>query len=1458
MPRTSAVPALTVDAKSHLKNIIHYAITCRQLSAAWLHPVENAVGQLAQWLAESDILHDIRQFREASLSPKQADPPVSAADELSASADASFSGNGTHQSRMNKLYKLIKDGKKGPKHLLLTVAPPPPKHVLLTVAGPISPTVVQDSDYEVIPESMGCLFKPGVFQLPLFEDDTGAPRGEGGHILTGLELPSNEDVQIIGGNFRLQGLTSVSEHQRLVEVLSIGTYTIISMILELIVLRDSGVRLVFPPEPSLDNPVEISQPSPSPSSRGRTKARASRAKEGLWSYIAKQSENIFGRVRTLSHDGFVTLPLPRQSGDSSSISSEPRLLPFTALLQDIKNVESVLSTTPGVHFPPPALLNELVEKETRTGRSDLTASQNTGLRSLLGWSVDHQLTGPNAFLRHQCITTLYSEYVKTQPEASTDESDTGQATDKLVPCQQRHWRTYQYYSRDKEGDAPLGEVVNKMIRHANETCQRPQCLQPLHRHQRRWVTGPARIVAKLYLNAEPIDEMQMWISCHECRKTGSKIPMSDGAWLLSFGKYLELLAYSPDIIRLTSPICEHTELTSVDEKDLLRCRSNIDHHFGFKDSVVVFTMSPVQDVYEIRIPRVQITKARALTGQEERDTIRDRWQSKERDKLRLEITMWWKDVKQHIGNLEDMLDSENADPTRKPLPPSPPSDTDDMPTPKPPKKDLPDDSTSAIQKIQTPSVSSISTSSTASSASSLALLTNLRQAFTATEQSLYSALNTTPVNRINDVRRMFLSTSKAAENRLAAWEKKHANGLVAKQGYKEPDWWSNGSYALPGGSIIVKEGEWASIIAFTLSASDYLQELYDMNKPRAASSAASEVGSLAPTDSTFTAGSHKTSGAESVVSNATSVETAVTSLTGLVAHVQSLATAKPTPAALDPDDESQAAQWHEPEGMSTHASRHDNPRDGSNILSLRDVLRNKAPVDTASLTSRFSGITNTASASSSKLGSKAPPSAFSAASLDMATQQVLGTMAPPTPDAADTIEKLLQDAGGDDYSPVDSTRPDEGEGTIKASPKANLPAQSANSAPISTQSSFAIPPAVPPKDFSTPGTSAVSTPTVEKTLSQITSQSSQYTGNTKGSSTPTGPSQSGMSTLAMGTLTSTIANAMRFVLSVGGKENEERPLPNLPHHGLLTMESPDIDSKPHIRYECVVGKRLKVSCTVYYAKQFDSLRRRCGIDEIFIQSLKQTENWAAEGGKSKANFWKTTDDRFIIKTLVDAWNVADLQVLTELGPSYFRYMDKTSKKPSVMAKMLGFYTVELKNPETGVVQSKTDLLIMENLFFERRVDQAFDLKGIEGRKVKPNSKGGQSQTLFDGEWLEGQKKALILLHPHSKTVLEEGIHEDCEFLAQSNIMDYSLLLGVDSEQKHIACGLVDTIGSYTFAKTLEYKAKQNIRKEVTVIPPNEYRDRFVKAINSYFVACPDKWSHPGPDYVFPDSLPSVL
>jgi len=155
------------------------------------------------------------------------------------------------------------------------------------------------------------------------------------------------------------------------------------------------------------------------------------------------------------------------------------------------------------------------------------------------------------------------------------------------------------------------------------------------------------------------------------------------------------------------------------------------------------------------------------------------------------------------------------------------------------------------------------------------------------------------------------------------------------------------------------------------------------------------------------------------------------------------------------------------------------------------------------------------------------------------------------------------------------------------------------------------------------------------------------------------------------------------------------------------------------------------------------------------------------------------------------------------------------------------------SPYSGNTQTKADLLVMENLFYDQNISKTFDLKGIHGRKVKATSSGsGQKNTiLFDGDWIEGrhrsccqtqcandpmgiigQQRTLMLVRPHSKIVLREALKNDSDFLSRSNIMDYSyglhaltdchlfmffiyrLLLGIDEAQKRISCGLVDTIG----------------------------------------------------------------
>ena len=82
-------------------------------------------------------------------------------------------------------------------------------------------------------------------------------------------------------------------------------------------------------------------------------------------------------------------------------------------------------------------------------------------------------------------------------------------------------------------------------------------------------------------------------------------------------------------------------------------------------------------------------------------------------------------------------------------------------------------------------------------------------------------------------------------------------------------------------------------------------------------------------------------------------------------------------------------------------------------------------------------------------------------------------------------------------------------------------------------------------------------------------------------------------------------------------------------------------------------------------------------------------------------------------------------------------MESTASKASLLAKLLGFYTVEIRNLENGTIQAKADLLVMENLFCDQNIAKTFDLKGIQGRKVKASS-GGSKKTLFDGEWIEGR------------------------------------------------------------------------------------------------------------------------
>ncbi|CRK26800.1 hypothetical protein BN1723_018292, partial [Verticillium longisporum] len=138
---------------------------------------------------------------------------------------------------------------------------------------------------------------------------------------------------------------------------------------------------------------------------------------------------------------------------------------------------------------------------------------------------------------------------------------------------------------------------------------------------------------------------------------------------------------------------------------------------------------------------------------------------------------------------------------------------------------------------------------------------------------------------------------------------------------------------------------------------------------------------------------------------------------------------------------------------------------------------------------------------------------------------------------------------------------------------------------------------------------------------------------------------------------------------------------------------------------------------------------------------------------------------------------------------------------SVIAKMLGFFQIIIKNPVTGV-EIKLDLLVMENLFYDRAPSRIFDLKGsMRNRKIQ--STGEQNEVLLDENMVEFIYESPLFAREHSKKLLRASVWNDTLFLARQNVMDYSLMVAVDEVKKELVVGIIDCIRTYTWDKKLE-------------------------------------------------------
>lgn len=267
--------------------------------------------------------------------------------------------------------------------------------------------------------------------------------------------------------------------------------------------------------------------------------------------------------------------------------------------------------------------------------------------------------------------------------------------------------------------------------------------------------------------------------------------------------------------------------------------------------------------------------------------------------------------------------------------------------------------------------------------------------------------------------------------------------------------------------------------------------------------------------------------------------------------------------------------------------------------------------------------------------------------------------------------------------------------------------------------------------------------------------------------------------------------------------------------------------------------KVKYSVVCLYATQFRDLRNRCCPSENdFIASLSRCRSWDAQGGKSKSFFAKTMDERFIIKEI----KKTEYDSFKEFALGYFEHMNQSfeSRNQTCLAKILGVYQVIIKQTKSGK-EMRHDLMVMENLTFGRNITRQYDLKGALHSRLNH----GSGDVLLDQNFVNDMNASPLYISNNAKRILERAVWNDTNFLNSINVMDYSLLVGVDTQRHELVCGIIDFLRQYTWDKQLETWVKSSlvVPKNVlpTIVSPKEYKKRFRKFMSRYFLCIPDHW-----------------
>jgi len=231
-------------------------------------------------------------------------------------------------------------------------------------------------------------------------------------------------------------------------------------------------------------------------------------------------------------------------------------------------------------------------------------------------------------------------------------------------------------------------------------------------------------------------------------------------------------------------------------------------------------------------------------------------------------------------------------------------------------------------------------------------------------------------------------------------------------------------------------------------------------------------------------------------------------------------------------------------------------------------------------------------------------------------------------------------------------------------------------------------------------------------------------------------------------------------------------------------------------------------------------------------------------------FFKTLDNRYLIKTIPP---IEALTLLKKL-PDYFKYI--VEHPNTLLLRILGFYRIEKRGQIIF-------FLVFENVFYgQYSITEQYDMKGSTVGRSTNSSERLSDSAMKDLDFLKWRKN--LSLSTDVRSSLLQQIEEDARWLDGHRLLDYSLLIGICNApdpllenndnfndisifrkmggglkvgKEIVYIGIIDILTKFTMKKKAEHYiiGALSDRNQISAIPPDKYRLRFVEFFRNIFV-----------------------